>query len=265
MRRALWFPAVLALAAGLWVYTRFGPEPARPPDHGHRPSAHGGTVVSLGDDEYHVEAVFEAGGTLRLYTLGRDESRVIDVPAEPLAAHVTPIGDTEAHPMNLTPDPQPGDADGRTSRFVGRLPSGCVGRPVAVTIPNLRIDNQRFRVSFESHGSDHEPAMPAKVADAEERKLYLVPGGKYTAADVAANRRMTATEKFRGFKARHDFTPKPGDRVCPVTWTKADPRCAWIVGGHEYWFCCPPCVDEFVHLAKTRPAEVREPDEYVQR
>jgi hypothetical protein len=252
-------------AAGLWVYTRLAHDPPRPAGHDHRPSARGGTLVSLGDDAYHVEAVLVTDGTLALYTLGPDQTRVIDVPAEPLAAHVTPHGESAARAVELEPAPQPGDAPGRASRFIGRLPPECVGRAVTVTVPALRIDQQRFHVAIDLPGAGHGAPMPAKVVDAEERELYLTPGGKYTAADIEANGRLTASEKFRGFRAQHDFAPEPGDRVCPVTRTKADPRCAWLVGGKEYLFCCPPCVDEFVRLAKERPEEVRDPGEYVRQ
>lgn len=107
------------------------------------------------------------------------------------------------------------------------------------------------------------PAMPAKVTDAEERELYLTPGGCYTTADIEANGRRTASEAYPNFRARHDASPRPGEAVCPVTGTKADSRCGWVVGGRRYLFCCPPCVDEFVHLAKTDPARVRPPEGYV--
>jgi hypothetical protein len=110
-----------------------------------------------------------------------------------------------------------------------------------------------------------EPAMPAGVSGEEERQLYLMPGGKYTAADIEANERATASEKYRGFRASHDFAPEPGDRVCPVTRTKANPGCTWTVDGKEYQFCCPPCIDEFVRLAKERPEQVPEPSHYVHR
>jgi hypothetical protein len=109
----------------------------------------------------------------------------------------------------------------------------------------------------------HAPPMPAKVTDAEERELYLTPGGIYTAADIVANGSATVSEKYPNYRADHDADPRPGDPVCPVTRTKADPRCSWIVGGRRYTFCCPPCIDEFVRLAKTDPARVRPPEEYV--
>jgi hypothetical protein len=112
-------------------------------------------------------------------------------------------------------------------------------------------------------GDDALPAMPAKVADADERELYLTAWGKYTEADIAANGWRTASGAYPGFRADHDIDPQPGDPVCPITRTKADPRCRWVVGGHMYTFCCPPCIDEFVQLAKTEPDRLRPPGEYV--
>jgi hypothetical protein len=104
--------------------------------------------------------------------------------------------------------------------------------------------------------------MPAQVGEAEQRELHLTPGGKYTSADIEANNRQLPSEKFRSFQARHEFNPKPGDRLCPVTRTKANPRCVWTIGGREYQFCCPPCIDEFVRLAKERPEEILPPEAY---
>ena len=110
-----------------------------------------------------------------------------------------------------------------------------------------------------------EPAMPAAVREAEARELYLTAGGKYTAADIAANGRMTAAERYRGFRARHDADPRPGDAVCPVTHTKANAGCTWIVDGKTYQFCCPPCIDEFVRAARERPEVILPPEAYIQR
>ena len=52
--------------------------------------------------------------------------------------------------------------------------------------------------------------MPDKVADDAERELYLTPGGIYTQADIEANGNLTASQKFKGFMAKHDMHPKPG-------------------------------------------------------
>jgi hypothetical protein len=37
-----------------------------------------------------------------------------------------------------------------------------------------------------------------------------------------------------------------------------------VIGGKEYQFCCPPCVDEYVRKAKEKPDEVKPPESYVQ-
>ncbi len=105
--------------------------------------------------------------------------------------------------------------------------------------------------------------MPTKVRDAEEYALYLVPGGIYTAADIEANGNVTVSQRFEGFVATHDFSPNVGDRLCPITRTKANPECWWVIAGQRYTFCCPPCIDEFLQLAKERPELVLLPEEYV--
>lgn len=255
-------PAV-ALAPSVAV----SPAPSSPngtaEEHGHKPGAHGGIMISLGRDSYHAEAVFEKGGVLRIYTLGKDESRVIDVDKQSLKAFVKAEGEANAVSFTLDPEPQDGDAEGRTSQFVGTLPEGMSDRAVDITVPNLVISGERFRLGFKSVDTEHADAMPGKVADAEERALYLTPGGLYSQADIQANGNVTASVKFKGLKSSHDMFPKLGDKICPVTKTKANPQFTWIVGGKAYEFCCPPCVDEFVKTAKLSPDYIQQPGEYV--
>ena len=252
--------------------TPAGPTPAKSgPDatdggHGHKPTAHGGIIVPIGRDNYHGEAVFEKDGAVRFFTLGQDEAKVAEAEAEPLNAYAKAEGGAEATPMVFKAEPQPGDAAGKTSQFVAKLPRDLWGKKVEVTIPTLRIGGERFRVGFSSAPVAHaDPAQSGKVADAEERTLYLTPGGKYTAADIEANGNKTGSEKFRGVPVSHDLKPKAGERICPVTLTKANPAFAWVVGGREYQFCCPPCVDEFVQLAKDHPDQIKPPGEYVKK
>ncbi len=57
-------------------------------EHGHKPGEHGGIMVSLGRDSYHIEAVIAADGTVRLYTLGKDETRVIDIERQSLKGFI---------------------------------------------------------------------------------------------------------------------------------------------------------------------------------
>jgi len=96
-----------------------------------------------------------------------------------------------------------------------------------------------------------------------ERELYLTPAGKYTETDILANDSSTRSQQFKDFIASHDLHPKVGDTICPITLTKANPKCTWIIGGKSYQFCCPPCIDEFLLLAKEQPEKIREPEEYV--
>lgn len=110
---------------------------------------------------------------------------------------------------------------------------------------------------------DTTPPMPAQVSAAEERDLYLTPGGRYTLVDIESNGRMVPSQKYRGFRARHDLQPALGDRLCPITRTKANDACEWTIGGKIYYFCCPPCIDEFVRLAKEQPERVLPPQAYI--
>ncbi|MEZ6080400.1 MAG: hypothetical protein R3C56_33425 [Pirellulaceae bacterium] len=161
--------------------------------------------------------------------------------------------------------PQDGDAPDKTSQFVGRLPETAIGRAIDVTIPNLRIGTERFRVGFTTAVEVHDSGMPAAVTGDEEQKLYFTAGGKYSEVDIKANGPLSAGAKFRGFMSKHDMSPKPGDLICPVTFTKANLKIEWQVNGKKYLFCCPPCVDEFVRMAKEEPENLLEPEEYIQK
>jgi hypothetical protein len=232
-------------------------------EHGHQPGTHGGIIVSIGLDSYHTEAIVEKGGRLRLLMLGKDESRIQEVDLQTLTAYVKAVGDAAAVPIELSAVPQEGDAAGKTSQFVGQLPDGMAASELEVTIPMLRIAGERFRVGFTTETAAHQEEMPAGLAADEERVLYLSPGGKYTEADILANGKVTAAQKFRGVMASHDMKPKAGDKLCPITNTKANSKFTWVVDGKPYEFCCPPCVDEFVKLAKEQPDAIKSPETYL--
>ena len=239
------------------------PVPATAEAHAHKPGDHGGNVVEIGRDNYHAEAVFEKGGGVRLYVLGKDEAKVQEVESQVLTAYAKAPGSAEAVEFTLPPTPQPGDADGKTSMFLGKLPPELQAKTVEVTVPSIRVNGDRFRFGFASAADDHADVMPVKVNDSEEQKLYLTPGGKYTEDDIRANGNVTAAQKFKGAKAVHNLSPQTGEKICPITLTKANPKFTWVVGGKPYEFCCPPCVDEFVKNAKEHPDQVKDPGEFV--
>ena len=232
-------------------------------EHPHIAGAHGGLVIPIGSDSYHAEAVIEKDGQFRLLMLGADETRIQEVDVQPVKAYIKSAGETDATPIEMKAVPQEGDADGKTSQFVGLLPKSAIGKAIDVTIPNLRIGAERFRVGFTTAVQQHDNGMPAAVSGAEEQKLYFTPGGKYTQADIDANGKLPAGAKFRGLMTKHDMAPMPGDFICPVTLTKANPKVEWQIDGKKYLFCCPPCVDEFVRMAKEEPDSLKAPGDYV--
>jgi len=233
-------------------------------EHPHIAGAHGGIVIPIGSDSYHAEAVIEKDGQFRLLMLGADETRIQEVDVQPVKAYIKSAGETDATPIEMKAVPQEGDADGKTSQFVGLLPKSAIGKAIDVTIPNLRIGTERFRVGFTTAVQQHDNGMPAAVSGAEEQKLYFTPGGKYMQADIDANGKLPAGAKFRGLMTKHDMAPMPGDFICPVTLTKANPKVEWQIDGKKYLFCCPPCVDEFVRMSKEEPDSLKAPGDYVQ-
>ena len=242
-------------------------KPSADEEHGHKSGAHGGTLVSLGRDSYHAEAVFEKGGLVRLYVLGKEEARVQEVDVQELTAYLTEAGVNDSDKMTFRAEPQPGDTKGKTSLFVANLPKDLVGKKVQVTVNNINVVGERFRIAFSNERQeDHAGAeMPAKVGSDEEQALFLTPGGAYTAADIEANGKTVATAKYKGIRAQHDDNPKPGDKICPISKTKANPKFTWVIGGKTHEFCCIPCIEEFVALAKEKPGEIKEPKDYVKK
>jgi hypothetical protein len=241
------------------------PTPAGEGEHGHKPGSHGGNIVEIGRDNYHAEAVFEKGGVVRLFILGKDESRVQEVEMQTLTAHVRPEGATESIAIEIKPAPTTEDSPGKTSQFAGKLPRALWGKPVEITVPSIRIAGERFRFAFKNAVEATHTGMPTGAGDDEARQLYLIPGGKYTTADIKANGETTAAQKYGNKMSSHDARPRIGDRLCPISDTKANPKFTWVVGGKTYQFCCPPCIDEFVRTAKEKPDEIKEPGDYVKK
>lgn len=98
-----------------------------------------------------------------------------------------------------------------------------------------------------------------------EKSLFFSESTLYTKADMEKNGPKTAAEKYKDIPSRHDFRPKPGDLVCPITNTKANPKFTWYVNGKLYTFCCPPCIEEFVRQAKDEPEKIKPPEAYVKK
>lgn len=228
-------------------------------------AAHGGVMVEIGEEVAHAEAVFEADGNVRLYLLGKDAKAVLEIDAKPFEAFAKPDGGTSAEKFEFVPSPQSGDTAGKASLFVGKLPAGVNGKPVGVSIPNLRVGADRYRVGFHSPAATGHDVMPAKRTDDAAVKLFGTAGGLYTPDDIKANGTRTPDEKYKGIRAKHGTDPKAGDKICPISETLANPQFTWVVGGKSYEFCCTPCIEEFVDKAKTKSDEVLDPSAYIKK
>ncbi len=107
------------------------------------------------------------------------------------------------------------------------------------------------------------PASAAKPLSTADKALFLTPGGIYTPSDIAANGNTSAYLKYASVGIEHDTKVNTGDPVCPISETKPNPALTWVVNAKKYTFCCPPCIAEFVKKAKTNPAAIKSPEEYV--
>lgn len=221
----------------------------------------GGLITSVGANAFHIETILDQRASLSMYVLGTDAARLHPVPQQRATMYVKPQAGGPATAVLLESDPLEGDPAGMTTRLSAVLPEDLPATAWYIVVPGLEIAGQRYLVRV-SMPRRPEATMPTPVADQRAAQLYLTPGGLYTEGDIAANGRQTAHQKYRAFQPQHDPHPAAGDRVCPITQTKASLQCGWIIGGQTYFFCCPPCIDEFLQLAKTDPDVILAADAY---
>src|SRR5262245_62641354 len=117
--------------------------------------------------------------------------------------------------------------------------------------------------AHDSHGSPNPGGAPKPTE--REVALFLTPGGIYTHDDIQKNGNTVPAVKFYGVEWSHDDNPKVGDMLCPVTVQKSDDKCTWWINGKRYEFCCPPCLEKFVRMAKESPDKVKDPAEYLKK
>jgi len=109
------------------------------------------------------------------------------------------------------------------------------------------------------------PAPGATTGMEQVAKEVLTPGGSYTQADIEANGIVSPFDKYArtmlGDDANAHQAPKVGDVRCPITGSRG--TMTWIINGRTYYFCCPPCIIEFVGKAKTDPESIAAPETYL--
>ena len=245
---------------------QFLPPSLAPEPHAHSAAPHDGQLAEFaaGATHLHVEFVVEPTGVVRLSPYDETAARPLAVESQSLVFSVQPLPDGEIASVMLRALPEEGRTDGLITRFVGRLPAWTVGGPLRVRFTEFRVGGERFRFEFDWQPPSAGEAFRAAFEE-DQRRLFSSPGGSYTAADIRANGGRPADAAFARAAPAHDHSPKAGDRVCPISGFKAEPKFAWVVGGQTYWFCCQPCVDEFVLVAKERPGEVKAEEEYTHR
>jgi hypothetical protein len=246
------------------------PVVAVPSGKAHDATEHGHTKGTEALGDYHARIAVEQGGVLKLFILGMDETKVASIVEQEVPGLLQVEGDAQGVPIVLQPDRQPGDPPGKTSQFSVTVPEALRGKALIADL-RIMINGEPYRPRFASvpgsgHGKDGH-GMPTAAAGDNERELFLTPGGIYTAADIQANGNTTPSQKFKG-KQFHMFDEqepdlKAGDKVCPVTFNRSTPECTWIVNGKKYEFCCPPCLNKFVALAKKQPEKIKAPEAYV--
>lgn len=237
--------------------------PAKDGSHNHGSAPHGGTIVELG--KYHGEfCVDHAKKTATVYILDDDAKSLVPIKVEKLLLSIK----SPSFQVDLKANPQSTDPKGTSSRFVAIHENFAKEQEFEGTISG-EIDGKPYLGDFleekhdEHKGEDKSDGNKKAVADPKEAEIYLTPGGLYTEADIKANGSTTVSAKYKNLKISHDIKPKAGDKLCPITLTKANSALTWIIGGKSYEFCCPPCVDEFVLLAKEKPGEIKEPGAYI--
>ncbi|MCX6367480.1 MAG: hypothetical protein NTX57_12335 [Armatimonadetes bacterium] len=229
---------------------------------------HSANVQAAGD--YHIEAQIDRQGRIVLYIYGAKEKQLFPIPVMApdmgMEASAVTKGDG-SESLTVTARPVATDPPGMTSRFVAELGRTVETMQVGLSL-TIPIAGHSYRLQWRPEhlvpGAQlADAAMPAAVGDAEAQKLFLTPGGLYTDADIKANGSQTATQKYGSQMSQHNAHPKPGEALCPISETAANPKFAWVIGGKKYLFCCPPCIEEFVKWAKEKPESIKKPESYV--
>lgn len=145
---ALSILAVLVIGYFVARPSLFRPKPPLPSHSHNDPGQRGGILVPVGHEHFHVEALFADDGVFQIFTLDQDETRVFFVPLQTLTAYIR--SDTMDDPVAITLNavPQPGDPEGRTSAFEGRLSQELIGKPLLVVVPDIDFGKHRYRFGF---------------------------------------------------------------------------------------------------------------------
>jgi hypothetical protein len=158
--------AIGGLGAGSWCLVRgriratalAGTAHDQPKPHQHHPP-HGGTLVVLGDEAFHLELVRDpAAGTLRAYVLDGELEDFVRIGAARLALEVQRDGRPGTLALLPVADPATGETVGDTSLFEARAGWLKTTDHFQGVFRNLNIQDRTFKaVPFDfPGGNDHD-------------------------------------------------------------------------------------------------------------
>ncbi len=130
---------------------------------------HKGSLIELGEEEYHAEIVHdEEAGSVTVYLLGSDAKTVVATEAKDVAVNAKVKG--KAVQLKLKASPQKGDKTGTSSRFASKSKELMELLDDHDVKPILRvaIAGKTFNGKIE-HDHDHEEE-PAKDKPAAPKK-----------------------------------------------------------------------------------------------
>lgn len=124
-------------------------------DHPHE-GPHHGTLVELGDEEYHAEVVHDAT-TVTIYVLDSSAKQAVAIDAKELTISLLHDGSPEQ--FTLAASPETSDAAGKSSRFTSSDAElvGHLDDEAAAPKLNVTIEGTSYRGEIKhDHDHDHE-------------------------------------------------------------------------------------------------------------
>ena len=121
--------------------------------HAHGVGPHDGTIADWGGGKFHVEfTVDHDKQQATVFVLGSDEKTASPIDAESIELSIT---DPEMQ-VTLSAEPQEGDPEGKSSRFVGTHEKLGVVQEYAGTMTGV-VDGTPYSGDFkeEAHGHEH--------------------------------------------------------------------------------------------------------------
>lgn len=123
-------------------------------DHGEGP--HGGAMGHWGDGAYHFEfTVDHDKKEATIYIIGKDEKSAAPIAAKDgqLTMNIKGLKNKDEYSVVLKADPQKGDPEGKSSRFVGKDDKLGVVQEFAGTVSGV-VDGTPYRGDFKEEPAE---------------------------------------------------------------------------------------------------------------